>query len=152
MRPTFSAPASAKTRAFVLAVLAAAALSACGSRSQRAEAQGPTPNGPPEPHTISVTFDYDFRGSPPCSAKKAPKKCVKQFNVYDISGGRFKLFSIPVPDNAKGVVKAITGQSPQRKFEPGTHFIAVTAENASGEESDVNAARTTVEIKPAAAH
>src|ERR1700722_7015263 len=126
-------------------------ISACGGKSQRAEAQDAAQNGPPEPHTISVSFDYDFKQSLPCSAKKAPPKCVKQFNVYDVSGGRFKLFSIPVPDNATGVLKGISGKSPQRKFEPGTHFIAVTAENMTGEESDANVARTSVVIKPVAA-
>jgi hypothetical protein len=147
VRRAFSVPASARTRAFVLAVLAGATISACGGKSQRAEAQ----NAPPEPHIVSVSFDYDFQKSPPCTVKNAPKKCVKQFNVYDVSGGRFKLFSIPVPDDAKGVVKDISGKSPQRKFEPGTHFIAVTAENMTGEESDVNVAKTSLEIKPAAA-
>jgi len=75
------------------------------------------------------------------------KTCVKQFNVYDISGGRYKLFSIPTPEGASGFVKGITGKSPPRQFEPGTHFISVTAENAAGAESDVNSAKVSVEVK-----
>ena len=67
--------------------------------------------------------------------------------MYDVSGGRYKLFSIPVPDGAKGLVKGITGQSPARTFEPGTHFLSVTAQNAMGIESETNAAKITVEVK-----
>ena len=123
----------------------------CGGRNQRVEAE----SGRPAPqaqqagtHSISVTFDYDFKNTPACSSKGTSKTCVKQFNVYDVSGGRFKLFSIPAPEGVTGAVKGITGKSPSRRFEPGTHFIAVAAENSAGVESDVNAAKFTVEIKP----
>jgi len=136
---------------FAFVVMASAALLGCGRGKQNVEAQ----SGQPVPqtqqagaHSISVTFDYDFKNTPTCSPKGTSKTCVKQFNVYDVSGGRFKLFSIPAPEGATGVVKGITGKSPQRHFEPGTHFIAVAAENGAGVESDVNAAKFTVEIKP----
>jgi hypothetical protein len=98
-------------------------------------------------HRVSVQFDYDFTKNPPCGEKPGMKNCVKQFDVYDVSGERFKLFSIPVPKEAKGMVKGISGQSPARVFLPGTHFLAVTAENAEGVESDSNVAKIRVEIK-----
>ena len=122
--------------------------------SQRLEAQSgqPAPQAqqaqPAGAHSIGVTFDYDFAKIPACLPKGTSKSCIKQFNVYDVSGGRYKLFSIPAPEGATGAVKGITGKSPQRHFEPGTHFIAVAAENGAGVESDVNAAKFTVEIKP----
>ena len=101
---------------------------------------------PQQTHSVAVTFNYDFTKTPPCSAKATAKTCVKQFDVYDISGQRFKLFSIPAPAGATGVAKGITGQSPNRVFEPGTHIIAVTAENGNGTESEVTGAETTVVI------
>lgn len=98
-------------------------------------------------HRVSVQFDYDFTKNPPCGDKAGVKNCVKQFDVYDVSGERFKLFSIPVPSGAKGLMKGISGQSPARTFLPGTHYLAVTAENAEGVESDSNVAKIRVEIK-----
>ncbi|HVB54841.1 MAG TPA: hypothetical protein VNE63_00205 [Candidatus Acidoferrales bacterium] len=111
----------------------------------------PTPQAVPSPHThtVRVQFDYDFTKNRACSTKEKAKTCIKQFDVYDVSGGKFKLFSIPAPADAKGIVKGISGTSPPRVFEPGTHFIAVTAENAGGKESSLPAARTTVTIPPA---
>lgn len=96
-------------------------------------------------HKIRVQFDYDFSKDPSCAEKPKQKTCVKQFDVYDVSGQRFRLFSIPAP-SANGKVKEIRGESPARVFLPGTHFIAVTAENAQGVESET--ARVKVEIKP----
>jgi hypothetical protein len=139
----------------VLAAVAAAmaaGLGGCGRSSKGVEAvqaQGPParPHDPANIHSITVKFDYDFTKTPACSAKTTSKTCVKEFEVYDVSGGRYKLFSIPVPEGAKGFVKGITGQSPARTFEPGTHFLSVTALNAMGIESDTNAAKITVEVK-----
>jgi len=105
-------------------------------------------NDPANLHSISVKFDYDFQKSPPCSEKPALKTCIKQFDVYDVSGARFRLFSIPVPKDATGMVKGIAGQSPSRIFLPGTHFIAVTAESTTGVESDVSLAKVQVEVRP----
>ncbi len=97
--------------------------------------------------TVTVTFDYDFRLSPACSPKLT-KKCVKQFNVYDISPGvRTKLFSIPVPAGAAGSVKGITGTSPPVPLSAGKHTLAVTAESVEGTESDSSACATTVKVK-----
>jgi hypothetical protein len=105
---------------------------------------------PPDPanvHTVTVKFDYDFTKTPACSPKTTSKTCIKQFDVYDAPGARYKLFTIPAPAGATGVVKGITARNPSHTFEPGTHFIAVTAENAAGVESDTNAARVPVEVK-----
>lgn len=100
----------------------------------------------PNLHVVSVTFNYDFRKNLACSPNTTAKTCIKEFNVYDISGGRYKLFSIPVPAGAHGQVKGITGQGPLRAFEPGMHFIAVTAESVNGVESDPASCKTTVQI------
>ena len=131
-----------------LVLAAGLALICCGGHNQRVEAQSGQPVQQPSAHSISVTFDYDFAKTPACAAKGTSKTCIKQFNVYDVSGGRYKLFSIPVPEGATGIVRGITGKSPSKRFEPGTHFIAVAAESGAGVESDVNAAKFTVQIKP----
>jgi hypothetical protein len=105
---------------------------------------------PPAKHTVTVKFDYDFSRSPACTANLTAK-CVQQFNVYDISGGaahRIKLFSIPLPPNPSGQIRGITGTSPQLSWEPGTHFLAVTAQWPTGDESNPAVCTTTVQINP----
>jgi len=105
---------------------------------------------PSAKHTITVKFDYDFGRTPACSAK-ITKNCVQQFNVYDLSGGaanKFKLFSVPVPSGASGLLKGITGASPQLVFETGQHFIGVTAQSPSGNESSPVPCETSVQINP----
>jgi hypothetical protein len=93
----------------------------------------------PAKHTVTVTFDYDFTVNHACSPTVA-KKCIARFNVYDISGGKpYKLFSIPAPADASGPMKAIAGDSEPLLFEPGKHLFAVTAQMASGEESNARA-------------
>lgn len=96
-------------------------------------------------HKITVTFDYDFAHQPPCSTdaneKEHDKVCVQQFIVYDISAGlaqRTKLMTIPVPADARGMVKGISGTSPLLLFESGQHLIAVVAQAPNGYESDPN--------------
>jgi hypothetical protein len=37
-------------------------------------------------HTVSVTLNYDFSADNACSAT-VTTGCVKQFNIYDITGG-----------------------------------------------------------------
>ena len=137
-------------RAVLVLVALGVMLASCGRPSHREQAEGqPLPqNDAANQHTVTVKFDYDFGKNPSCAEKPTLNTCVKQFNVYDVSGERFRLFSIPVPKGATGAVKGIAGQSPTRVFLPGTHFIAVTAENAQGVESDVNAAKVNVEVKP----
>ena len=53
--------------------------------------------------TVTVTFDYDFSKYPPCSTK-VTKKCIQQFNVWEVSdpANEFFLFTVPVPPNATG--------------------------------------------------
>src|SRR5580700_1268407 len=90
-------------------------------------------------HTISVTFDYDFTTMHACS-KTLTKKCVVQFNVYDISGPkRYFLFSIPAPAGASGPVKGISGSSPSLLFEPGKHLLGIAAKTDNGDESNPSA-------------
>lgn len=62
-------------------------------------------------HVIVVTFDYDFTAVP-ARSEKVTKKCIAKFIVYDISGEKpYKLFTIPVPADANGKVKVISGES-----------------------------------------
>jgi hypothetical protein len=96
----------------------------------------------PVKHAVTVTFDYDFTVTHACSAA-VTKKCVAQFNVYDISGGKpYKLFTISAPSGAKGPVKGISGDSQPLLFESGKHLFAVTAQTAGGEESSPRACST----------
>ena len=107
-------------------------------------APAPTPAAAPVPphnpapapatakHTITVHFDYSFDRTPPCPQPK-DKPCVERFVVYDISAGplpsrRAQLFTIPVPRNAKGAMRGITGKSPPLPFERGQHWIGISAQ------------------------
>jgi len=40
----------------------------------------------PAQHTVTVTLNYDFSADSACSAS-VTTGCVKQFNIYDITGG-----------------------------------------------------------------
>ena len=93
----------------------------------------------PSTHTITVTFDYNFAVTPACSPTLT-QKCVKQFNVYDISAGitkRTQIGSIPVPSSATGRVKGISGTTESFLFYPGRHRLAVSAQMSDGTESDL---------------
>jgi hypothetical protein len=99
-------------------------------------------------HVITVTFDYDFGRTPACTAK-IQGHCAAQFVVYDISAGlphRARLFTIPVPEGAKGQLKGITAASPKLDFQSGRHQIAVTAQDPKGVESGSYAATVWVVI------
>lgn len=130
------------------AIAIALAAMGCGRSSSANADPHPIPqNEEANMHKVSVQFDYDFGKHPACTEKPAVKNCIKQFDVYDVSGQKFRLFSIPVPKDATGFVKGIAGTSPSRAFLPGTHYISVTAEDAQGSESQTSAARVKVEIK-----
>jgi hypothetical protein len=132
-----------------------AVVAVCGCISSRREAEAaqiPPQNDPANQHTIKVMFSYDFRKNPSCAEKPTLKTCIKQFVVYDVSRQSSRLFSIPVPDGARGFVKGIKGQSSEWIFLSGTHLIAVTAQNADGVESNVIAALTKVKVKPKTVH
>jgi hypothetical protein len=88
-------------------------------------------------HSITVKFDYDFTRTPVCGGKlKLKDSCVSNFIVYDISGPKpYRLFSIPAPPDAKGLMKGITATSPRMLFVIGKHRIGVAAVSASGKES-----------------
>jgi len=102
------------------------------------------PNG----RRVTVTFNYDFNLSHACSLTLT-KNCVKQFNVYDETDNKHeKLFSIPVPVDAVGFVKGITGTSPPLSLRAGEHIVAVTAQDADGTESDSGMCTIRIRIKP----
>src|SRR5215469_3366726 len=97
----------------------------------------------PHPHrtiTIKVTFDYDFRITPACSAN-VTQKCVQQFNLYEVSLGiskRAKLHSIPVPTGATGFVVAISATTEPDLFASGRHRGGVSAQVPNRQESDLS--------------
>src|SRR5262245_27931616 len=102
----------------------------------------------PSVHTISLTFDYDFRVTPACSPN-VTRGCVQQFNFYDISVGipnRQRLGSIPVPARATGMVKGISARTEPFLFGPGRHRLAVSAQMPDGTESDLSKCTTIVKI------
>jgi hypothetical protein len=97
--------------------------------------------------SISVQFDYDFTKTPACTAK-VTKACVQKFDVYDISGEKpYLLFSIPVPQNAQGLVKGISATSPRMWFAVGRHRIGVSAQMPDGVKSPPHDCKVIVEIK-----
>jgi len=141
--------------AAVAATGAIAAIDDCVQQAQEKDPKKPDPSGSAM-HTVTVKFDYDFTHTPICSGK-IKDSCVSTFTVYDISGPKpYKLFSIPVPGDAKGMTKGITATSPRMLFGIGKHRIAVSAVSASGKESPPLACDTIVEIgpnvEPTAAH
>lgn len=91
-------------------------------------------------HTITFTFDYDFRATPACSPQDK-KDCVQKFNFYDISLGIAKkvpLGSLPAPAGATGLglMKGISFTTERRLFRSGKHMVAVSAQLENGLESD----------------
>ena len=102
----------------------------------------------PRKRKVTVTFNYDFNLSPACSLTLT-KNCVRQFNVYDTTDKeQVKLFSIPVPADAAGFVKGITGTSPPLSLRAGEHIVVVTAQKADGTESDPGACTIRIRVKP----
>jgi len=92
-------------------------------------------------HTVTATLDYNFKRLHSCSAKETTG-CVKQFNIYELTGGPTpmrKLFSFPAPSAEKKLVKKITATSGPVDLMPGVHMFGATAEMADGSESDPKA-------------
>jgi hypothetical protein len=99
-------------------------------------------------HTVTLTFDYDFRKTPACTTKLV-KGCIEEFVAYDISAGakhRLKLFEIPLPSKPEGLVQGISATSPLLDFESGKHRIAVVARETGGIESHAAACTTWIVI------
>lgn len=78
------------------------------------------------------------------------ERCVQQFNFYEISKGisnRVKLGSMPVPADATGFVKGITGTTKPFLFTSGKHMVAVSAQMPDGSESDLNQCTKIIKIR-----
>ena len=103
----------------------------------------------PSQHTVSVTLNYDFTVDNACSTG-VTTGCVKQFNIYDITGGAapLKLFSIPTPSGASTAMTGITGTSGLVTLKAGVHTFAATAQMADGTESSPNASTATATVAP----
>lgn len=123
-----------------------------GQSNAAPQSSGTQPGPNPAPsgsamHSITVQFDYDFTKTPACSTK-VTTACVKAFDVYDISGDKpYLLFSVPVPQNAQGVMKGITATSPRTLFAIGKHRIGVSAQMPNGEKSPPRDCKVIIEIK-----
>lgn len=100
-------------------------------------------------HTVKVTMNYDFTVDNGCSAT-VTTGCLKQFNIYDITGGGtpVKLFSIPAPSGANTAVTGITGTSGALTLRSGVHTFAATAVMADNTESSPNASSATAGVAP----
>jgi hypothetical protein len=105
----------------------------------------------PSQHTLTVTLNYDFSVDNGCSST-VTTGCVKQFNIYDITGGAtpVKLFSIAAPTGANTAMTGITGTSAQLTLKAGVHTFAATAQMADGTESSPNASTATATVAPGA--
>jgi hypothetical protein len=103
----------------------------------------------PSQHTVSATLNYDFTVDNACSTS-VTTGCVKQFNIYDITGGGtpVKLFSITAPSGANSAVTGITGTSGLLTMKAGVHTFAATAQMADGTESSPNASTATATVAP----
>jgi len=89
----------------------------------------------PPDHTLSITFDYDFRPINSCKIK-ASKPCVTQFLLYDITGPKpVLLFTMNAPKGEKKARTGLTG-SGSVPLTDGLHTFALTAQLVTGEESD----------------
>ena len=102
----------------------------------------------PGQHTVTVTLNYDFTVDNGCSVTVLTS-CLKQFNIYDITGGgKVLLFSVPAPTGANNAVTGITGTSGTLTLKSGLRTFAATAQMADGTESDPNASTATAVVKP----
>jgi hypothetical protein len=103
----------------------------------------------PGQHTVTVTLNYDFSVDTACSAT-VTTGCVKQFNIYDITGGGtpVRLFSITAPGGANSAVTGITGTSGLVNLKAGVHTFAATAQMADGTESSPNGSTATAPVAP----
>jgi hypothetical protein len=96
-------------------------------------------------HTITVNVVYDFSLTNSCSTT-VTSGCVKQFNVYNTTGGsKALIFSIPAP---VGVVasQTVTGTSPTVSLPAGVTTLSVMAATPDPVESaPVN---VTISVQP----
>jgi hypothetical protein len=103
----------------------------------------------PSQHTVSVSLYYDFTVDNGCSGT-VTSGCVKQFNIYDITGGGapVKLFSVSAPSGANTAITGITGSSTLLTLKAGVHTFAATAQMADGTESSPNGCTATATVAP----
>jgi hypothetical protein len=109
------------------------------------------PRGRLHRNTLTVTLNYDFSVDSG-SSSTVTTGCVKQFNIYDITGGGtpVKLFSIMAPSRANTAMTGITGTSAMLTLKAGVHTFAATAQMADGTESSPNASTATATVAPGA--
>jgi hypothetical protein len=103
----------------------------------------------PGQHTVTATLNYDFSVDAACSST-VTTGCLKQFNIYDITGGGtpVKLFSIAAPAGSTGPVTGITGTSSLLTLKAGVHTFEARAQMADGTESSPNGSTATAQVLP----
>jgi hypothetical protein len=103
----------------------------------------------PSQHKVLVTLVYDFTIERPCQDKETGA-CVKRFIIYDITdpNAPVKLFTIVVDPKVRRMEYKVKVQSNLLQLSDGMRTFAATAQWANGQESDPNACRTTVAVKP----
>ena len=104
-----------------------------GTSSQQTTPSSDTQSSPPDAlHFITVTFDYDFTKTPPCSTKKPVHPCADHFSIFETTNGtkkkyRVPLFDVPLPAKPQGK-KTVTQKSPQQiDLVLGWHKLSVAA-------------------------
>jgi hypothetical protein len=146
-------PPATSSRSPAAQSLPPAAGQSTGSSTDQPSAPGDIPATSPTAvshgiHSVTVTFDYDFRQTPACT-KKVTTRCVQQFIAYDISAGLKNatiLFPIPLPAHPNGAVHGITATSPKLDFESGKHLISVSAMMPNGTHSKRSLCTTWITI------
>jgi hypothetical protein len=120
----------------------AASGQASGTAAKKAPAVAQTAK-----HALTVTFDYDFGKNVACS-DVVQQKCVAKFRVYDISlpTKKYLLYTIAVPVGATGMMKGISGTSPEMTFVVGQHRIGVAAVTADNLESNPLVCQTVIVV------
>lgn len=86
-------------------------------------------------NTVTVSGTYDFSVNSACSTT-VTTSCLKQFNVYDTTGGTNVLIgSVASPSGATSSTAAVSG-SFSASIHAGARTFIITAQMADGTESD----------------
>lgn len=109
----------------LIAIIAVTSVSAAPALNGASLVVGATA-GTGSTHTLTVGVTYDFSIVNGC-AIGATTGCVKQFNVYNTTGGgKVLIFSIAAPVGAT-TAQTVTATSPSVTLAPGTLSVSITA-------------------------
>lgn len=129
-------------RGFVLAIMLFGGARVVAAQQSAPPASREAQPSPHARHHISVTFDWDFDKTPPCSPTKPTHPCVDRFAMYETTAGTSKqhrifLFYVPLPEKQTGFVP-IEFQGPKQfDFVLGWHKLSVVTLDDIGNESEM---------------